>query len=88
VANQDPAPYLANYHAESDTFDKINARELKANTAIAASLVWWLAENPERFGRRQTHDEVRKLITDTKLDTQMKAFAQWDDFVSGKRGVR
>ena len=88
VANQDAAPYLPNYHAESDTFDKINARELKANTAIAASLVWALAENPERFGRRQTKEEIQKLITDTKLDAQMKAFAQWDDYQSGKRGVR
>ncbi len=88
VANQDATPYLPNYHAESDTFDKINGRELKANTAIAASLVWWLAENPERFGRRQTPEEVRKLVTGTKLDVQMKAFAQWDDFQTGKRGAQ
>jgi hypothetical protein len=88
VANQDAAPYLPNYHAESDTFDKINARELKANTAIAASLVWALAESPARFGRRQTKEEIRKLITDTKLDVQMKGFGQWEDYQNGKRGVR
>jgi hypothetical protein len=88
VANQDPAPYLPNYHAESDTLDKIDTRELRANAAIATTLVWALAENPERFGRRQTHDEVRKLVTDTKLDVQMKTFAQWEDFQAGKRGVR
>lgn len=88
VANQDAAPYLPNYHAESDTFEKVNARELKANTAIAASLVWALAENPERFGRRQSPEEVRKLITGTRLDVQMKAFAQWEDYQAGKRGVR
>jgi Zn-dependent M28 family amino/carboxypeptidase len=88
VANQDAGPYLPNYHAESDTFDKVDARELRANAAVATGLVWALAENPERFGRRQTRDEVRKLLTDTKLDVQMKTFAQWDDFQSGKRGVR
>jgi Zn-dependent M28 family amino/carboxypeptidase len=87
VANQDAVPYLAQYHAESDTVDRINPRELRANTAIAAALVWALAEDPERFGRRQTRDEVTKLLTDTKLDVQMKAFAQWEDFQSGKRGV-
>ncbi|HJZ95229.1 MAG TPA: M20/M25/M40 family metallo-hydrolase [Candidatus Solibacter sp.] len=87
VANQDGVPYLAQYHAESDTVDRINPRELRANTAIAAALVWALAEDPERFGRRQTRDEVTKLLIDTKLDVQMKAFAQWDDFQSGKRGV-
>ena len=88
VANQDAAPYLPNYHAESDTFDKVNERELKANTALASGLTWWLAENPERFGRRLNREEVMKLLVDTKLDTQMKAFAQWDDFVAGKRGVK
>jgi hypothetical protein len=88
VANQEAAPYLPNYHAESDTFDKINPRELKANTAIAAALVWALAESPQRFGRRQTKEEVEKLISDTKLEVQMKAFGQWEDYRSGRRGVR
>jgi hypothetical protein len=59
--------------------DLVNARELRANTALASSLVWRLAETPERFGRRLTRDEV--------LDAQMKASAQWEDFQAGKRGV-
>jgi carboxypeptidase Q len=80
-------PYLPSYHAESDTVDRINARELRANSALASSLVWWLAESPERFGRRLTRMEVGKLLTDTKLDVQMKAFAQCDDYQAGKRGV-
>jgi hypothetical protein len=88
VANQDAAPYLPQYHAESDTVDRVNTRELRANSAIANSLVWWLAEDPERFGRRLSHDEVEKLIFDTKLDAQMKAFGQWEDYRAGKRGVR
>jgi Zn-dependent M28 family amino/carboxypeptidase len=88
VANQDAAPYLPNYHAESDTLEKVDVRELRTNAAIATGLVWALAENPERFGRRQTRDEVEKLLTDTRLDVQMKTFAQWDDFRTGKRGAR
>ncbi len=36
VANQDAAPYLPPYHAESDTVDRVNARELRANTAADA----------------------------------------------------
>ena len=78
---------LPSYHAESDTVDRVNARELRANTALASSLVWWLAENPERFGRRLTREEVGRLLSNTKLDAQMKAFAQWEDYQSGKRGV-
>ncbi len=87
VANQDATPYLPPYHAESDTVDRVNVRELRANTALASSLVWALAEDPERFGRRLTRDEVKKLLIDTKLDTQMKAFSQWEDFEAGRRGV-
>jgi hypothetical protein len=87
VANQDAAPYLPPYHAESDTVDRVNARELRANTALASSLTWWLAESPERFGRRLTREEVKKLLNETKLDAQMKAFAQWEDFEAGRRGV-
>ena len=87
VANQDAAPYLPPYHAESDTVDRVNARELRANTALASSLTWWLAESPERFGRRLTREEVKKLLNETKLDAQMKAFAQWEDFEAGRLGV-
>jgi len=87
VANQDTVPYLPQYHAESDTFDKVNLRELKANAALASALIWWLADDPETFGRRLSRDEVDKLLTDTKLDAQMKAFAQWDDWKAGKRGA-
>jgi hypothetical protein len=45
-----------------------------------------LAENPDRPAKRQTRAEVEKLITDTKLDEQMKALGQWEDFKAGKRG--
>ena len=64
----------------------MNQREEKATAAIASVLVWSLAESPERL-KRQTRAEVEKLLMDTKLDQQMKAFGQWDDFTSGKRGL-
>lgn len=86
VGVQDPIPYLPDYHAESDTFDRVNQREEKATAAIASALLWSLAESPERLPR-QSRAEVEKLVTDTKLDQQMKAFGQWDDFISGRRGL-
>ncbi|MBZ5609926.1 MAG: M20/M25/M40 family metallo-hydrolase [Acidobacteriia bacterium] len=87
VGIQDPIPYLPDYHAESDTFDRVNVREEKNTEAIAAALVWSFAENPDRPARRQTRAEVEKLVIDTKLDEQMKTFRQWDDFKAGKRGL-
>ena len=86
VGIQDPIPYLPDYHAESDSFDRVNKREEKATLAAASVLLWALAESPQRLNR-QTRAEVEKLLVDTKLDQQMKAFGQWEDFQSGKRGL-
>ena len=86
VGIQDPIPYLPDYHAESDTFDRVNQREERLTLAASSAVLWSFAESPEA-PRRQTRAEVKKLILDTKLDQQMKAFGQWEDFESGKRGV-
>ncbi len=87
VAAQDPIPYLPDYHAESDTVDRVNVAEAKRTEAIAAAMLWAFAENPERIAKRQTRSEVEKLLVDTKLDEQMKLFGLWDSFQSGKRGL-
>jgi len=86
VGIQDPIPYLPDYHAESDTFDRVNQREEKITLAASSALLWAFAESPQRLAR-QTRAEVEKLLVDTKLDQQMKAFGQWEDFQSGKRGM-
>jgi hypothetical protein len=85
VANQDGPPYLPDYHAESDTFDKADLRELKLNAAIAASVTWGLA-NAEALPGRQSREQVEGLLKATGLDLQMKTFGYWDDFVAGTRG--
>ncbi len=87
VANQEWEPYLPNYHAESDVYDVVDEREAKVNAAIAAAVVWGLAEASERPAARQNRAQVETLIRETHLDEQMKMFGQWEAWVSGKRGV-
>jgi len=87
IARQEWAPYLPNYHAESDVYEAVNVKEARNNAALAAALVWGLAESPARPAARLTRAEVEKLLRDTKLDEQMKGLGQWDDWESGKRGV-
>jgi len=87
IARQEWAPYLPNYHAESDVYEAVNPQEAKNNAALAAVLVWGLAESPERPAPRQTRAEVEKLLHDAKLDEQMKSFGQWEDWAAGKRGA-
>lgn len=87
VAIQDVTTYLPEYHAESDTFERVNGREQRANEAIASALVWNFAESPEFPSRQKSREEVEQMLTRTKLDAQMKAFGQWEDFKGGRRGV-
>jgi Iap family predicted aminopeptidase len=87
VANQDAGPYLPDYHAASDTLDKVDMESARANTAMAAALVWGLAERASRPVRRQTKAEVDALLRDTGLDAQMKALGQWEAWVAGERGA-
>ncbi|MDQ1473436.1 MAG: carboxypeptidase, partial [Bryobacterales bacterium] len=87
IGIQDPIPYLPDYHAESDTVDRVNTREEKITEAIASVLLWGLAEANDRLAPRQTRREVENLLMNTKLDQQMKALGQWDDFANGRRGV-
>ncbi len=87
IARQDWAPYLPDYHAESDVLERVDEHEARTNLAIASVLVWGLAEAPDRPAKRQTRAEVEKLLKETKLEGQMRAADQWDDWVAGKSGV-
>ncbi len=86
VANQDTSDYIPNYHAASDTFDKVDLAELRNQAAIAAVLAYNLADRPERLARRQTRAEVEQLLRDTRLDDQMKFLGMWEEFAARRRG--
>jgi carboxypeptidase Q len=86
VANQEISNYLANYHAASDTFDKVDQRELKLNAVIAALTAWGIADRAEPFGKRLSRAELDVLVKETGLDEQMKLLGYWEQWQSGARG--
>jgi carboxypeptidase Q len=86
VANQEVSNYLVNYHAASDTLDKVDIRELKLNTTLAALTAWGIADRTEPLGKRLTRAELDVLVKETGLDQQMKLLGYWDDWQSGARG--
>jgi hypothetical protein len=88
VADQDAAPYLPDYHAESDVLERVDEREARANVAIASALVWELANSRRRPASRQSRAEVEKLIEEQGLEEIMKAFGQWESWVGGRGGTR
>jgi carboxypeptidase Q len=86
VANQEEANYLPNYHAASDTLDKVDMRELKLHTVIAALTAWGIADRAEPLGKRLSRAELDVLVKETGLDQQLKLLGYWDAWQSGTRG--
>jgi carboxypeptidase Q len=86
VANQEEANYLPNYHAASDTLDKVDIRELKLHAALAALTAWGIADSAEPLGKRLSRAELEVLFEETGLDQQMKLIGYWDAWQSGTRG--
>jgi carboxypeptidase Q len=86
TANQEEANYLPNYHAASDTLDKVDMRELKLHTVIAALTAWGIADRAEPLGKRLSRAELEVLVKETGLDQQLKALGYWDAWQSGTRG--
>src|SRR5205807_1475981 len=62
VANQEEANYLINYHASSDTFDKVDIQQLKKHVAEAAELTLALANTPEPIGPRLNRAQVEQTL--------------------------
>src|SRR5579864_2023436 len=86
VAEQEEANYLENYHAVSDTYDKVDFTQLKKHVAEAALLALELANVDQKIGPRLTHDQIEQTMRESKSVEMMKANGIWDDWVSGKRG--
>ena len=86
VANQEEANYLINYHAASDTYDKVDLPQLRKHIAIAAYLTFAIADSAERLAPRQDRKQIEALIGETHLDDQLKKFGLWQDWAAGKRG--
>jgi carboxypeptidase Q len=86
VANQEPASYMINYHAVSDTLDKVDIEAVKREEALAAITAYGIADLPERLGKRQTRAEIGELLRKTGLEDEMKAQGIWSLWGNGERG--
>jgi hypothetical protein len=86
VANQEEANYLPNYHAASDTFDKVDMRELKINAVIAAVTAWGVADRAEPLGRRLSRAEIERQLVESGLEEKMKQQGVWEGWENGTHG--
>lgn len=86
VADQEEANYLVNYHATSDTYDKVDFPQLKKHVAEGAYLSFALANAAERVGPRLSRAQIDQSMRDLHFDEELKSMGMWDDWESGKRG--
>jgi Zn-dependent M28 family amino/carboxypeptidase len=86
VAEQEEANYLENYHAISDTYDKVDFAQLKKHVAEAAVLSVGIADLPAKVWPRLTHDQIEQTMRESNSVDMLKADGIWDDWVSGRRG--
>lgn len=80
VANQKEANYLVNYHASSDTYDKVDIKALRRHVVMAAATAFAIADAPERIAPRQSVAEVETLLKETALDVQLRTFGMWPEW--------
>jgi Zn-dependent M28 family amino/carboxypeptidase len=86
VADQQEANYLENYHAVSDTYDKVDFAQLKKHVAEAAALSFELADLKQKIGPRLARDQIEQTIRDTDSVQMFKDFGLWDQWQAGTRG--
>ncbi len=86
VADQEEANYMENYHATTDTFDKVDFVQLKKNAAEAAVLTFALANAADRVGPRLNRAQIEQTLHESHLDQELKDTGMWDEWARGKRG--
>ena len=86
VADQVEANYLENYHATTDTFDKVDFAQLKKYVAEATYFIFALANAETRVGSRLRRPQIEQTLHESRLDQEMKNMGIWDEWASGKRG--
>ncbi|TWX57803.1 M28 family peptidase [Colwellia hornerae] len=88
VANQADANYASNYHAQSDTFEKVDQQQLKLNAAIMGATILGIANLDEIPWQRQTAEQVVKMVEQYKLEQAMKTFGLQQSWQENKRGIQ
>ncbi|WNC73105.1 M28 family peptidase [Thalassotalea psychrophila] len=88
VANQQDANYASNYHAQSDTFDKVDQKQLKLNAAIMAAMTLGFANLESITWKQQTTEQVEAMVQLLDIEASMKTFGLYKSWKNKTRPVR
>jgi hypothetical protein len=73
----DMSHYGEVHHKSSDTFDKVDAIDLKAGTAIVAVTAWAIAEDDKPIASHLNHAAVAEILKKQDLDSLLTYIGQW-----------
>jgi hypothetical protein len=76
---QDESSYFPVHHTIADTLDKAEPRDFATCVAALAATAYAMADQAERFGRRLSREEVKKLAAESKVDAQWRAAGIWPE---------
>lgn len=88
VANHKPQLYGPTYHAANDTYDKVDLKSLKRNSAIVAALTMGMAnlKDEELNIKRHSRKEVEEIADKFQLEFPMRMFDVWEIWRNMARG--
>ena len=73
----DMSHYGEVHHKSSDTFDKVDPVDFKADTAIVAVTAWIIAQNPKPIAPHLDHAAVAEILKEKEMDTLLAYIGQW-----------
>ena len=88
VANHKPYNYGLNYHASSDTYDKVDLKALKINSAIIGAMTLGMANKEELPLKRWNRSEVSQMMEEQSLEFSMRMFDLWNAWLNEERGIK
>ena len=90
VGNHLSASYGLNYHASSDTYDKVDFHSLKRNSVIVAEVLWAFANGTSGQYKlpRQSRRDIQAMFDQNKLEYTMRMFNVWEPWITGQRGMK
>ncbi|GLX80127.1 peptidase M28 [Thalassotalea insulae] len=88
VANQKDANYASNYHAESDTFEKVDQQQLKLNAAVMAAMTLGFANLDNIPWQQQNSQQIETMVKQFDIETSMKTFGLYKSWKNKTRPAR
>lgn len=91
VASHLPQVYGQNYHASTDTYDKVDLKQLKINSAVVGALTLGFANLSDEKAStlpQQKRAAIQKIFDDFDLEFTMRMFDVWEPWVNETRGMK